>query len=121
MLENLKFYKGLEANLPTYNIEPGALYHCEDTGNTYIGITTTEMKLYSSAVGKYSSDGSISFDGGNAWFEGRIKVGGTGWDDAEACEVALRNEITTWQASDDGNGNITLFAAAKPIAEEMRF
>ena len=47
MSENLKFYKGLEANLPTSGIEVGALYHCTDTGNTYRGVTSTEMQLFS--------------------------------------------------------------------------
>ena len=37
--EQLKFYKGLESKLPTGNaIEIGALYHCTDTNNTYLGV-----------------------------------------------------------------------------------
>ena len=52
MSEQIKFYKGSEANLPTSGIEIGALYHCEDTGNTYRGISATELELFSSAVGK---------------------------------------------------------------------
>jgi hypothetical protein len=39
MSENLKFYKGLEKDLAQIiRIEPGAIYHCVDTGNTYLGI-----------------------------------------------------------------------------------
>ena len=56
--ENLKFYKGLESNLDNIaNIEPGALYHCTDTGNTYIGILVDaesdqrSFKLFSTASG----------------------------------------------------------------------
>lgn len=52
MSENLYFYKGLESNLPKSNIKTGALYHCTDTGNTYIGTSSTAMKLYSTKVGK---------------------------------------------------------------------
>ena len=51
MSENLKFYKGLEANLPTLGIEIGALYHCTDTGNTYRGVTSTEMELFGNTIG----------------------------------------------------------------------
>lgn len=47
MSEQLKFYKGLEEDLPISNIEIGALYHCEDTGNTYRGISENEMILFS--------------------------------------------------------------------------
>ena len=44
--ENLKFYKGLEKDLPAGSaIEIGALYHCTDTGNTYIGIENNNEKL----------------------------------------------------------------------------
>lgn len=44
--ENLKFYKGLEKDLPAGSaIEIGALYHCTDTGNTYIGIENNNAKL----------------------------------------------------------------------------
>ena len=39
MSEKLKFYKGLEENLVNITeIEVGAIYHCIDTGNTYIGV-----------------------------------------------------------------------------------
>lgn len=49
MSEQLKFYKGIEANLPTSGIEIGALYHCTDTGNTYIGTSNTTKRLFSTA------------------------------------------------------------------------
>jgi hypothetical protein len=51
MSEQLKFYKGLEKDLPTSRIEIGALYHCTDTGNTYRGISTTKMELFSNTIG----------------------------------------------------------------------
>ena len=50
MSEQLKFYKGLESALPT-TYEIGALYHCEDTGNTYLAVATNELTLYSTSVG----------------------------------------------------------------------
>ena len=43
MSEQLKFYKGVEKDLPKSGIEIGALYHCTDTKNTYIGISATEL------------------------------------------------------------------------------
>lgn len=60
MSEQIKFYKGLETNLPTGRatdenglitdpIEVGALYHCTDTGNTYRGIAINQMELFSTA------------------------------------------------------------------------
>lgn len=42
----LKFLKGLEKNLPT-TLELGAVYHCTDTGNTYMGINNGEKQLFS--------------------------------------------------------------------------
>ena len=51
MSEQVKFYKGSEADLPTSGIEVGAFYHCEDTKNTYRGISDTQLELYSSALG----------------------------------------------------------------------
>jgi hypothetical protein len=49
--DNIKFLKGIEADLPKgSNIIVGALYHCVDTGNTYIGILDNGVKtleLYS--------------------------------------------------------------------------
>lgn len=47
MAETLKFKKGNEASLSNVTPEPGTLYYCEDTGNTYIGKDGT-LDLYSS-------------------------------------------------------------------------
>lgn len=33
-------------------IEPGALYHCEDTHNTYLGTGTNSVEIYSTASGR---------------------------------------------------------------------
>lgn len=39
MSEQLKFFKGLESSLPAAeDIQIGALYHCIDTNNTYLGV-----------------------------------------------------------------------------------
>jgi hypothetical protein len=58
----LKFLKGLkEKDLPLDLIKDGSIYHCEDTGNTYLGkeiknedgtTASRELLRYSSAVGK---------------------------------------------------------------------
>jgi hypothetical protein len=56
MNEQLKFYKGFESDLPKNNIEPGVLYHCTDTGNTYRGTDTNTLELFSSATGKIIYD-----------------------------------------------------------------
>jgi hypothetical protein len=60
--EQLKFYKGIETDLPKSGIEIGALYHCIDTGNTYRGISETELELFSSAVGKATSNNGEIFN-----------------------------------------------------------
>ena len=57
MNENLKFYKGFEPYLPSgEDIVNGALYHCEDTGNTYRGTDNHTLELYSSAIGRRDFD-----------------------------------------------------------------
>lgn len=50
MSDNLKFYKGLEQDLPRSNIQIGAIYHCEDTGNTYRGVSANTMELFSTSA-----------------------------------------------------------------------
>ena len=71
MSEKLKFYKGLEENLVNITIEPGAIYHCIDTGNTYIGVIDSEgevledgtyplkLDLYSTVSDIYIGDDEI--------------------------------------------------------------
>ena len=49
MSERLQFFKGLESDLPTTYVT-GALYHCTDTGNTYLATSTSELKLYSTST-----------------------------------------------------------------------
>lgn len=46
MNEQVKFYRGNESSLDNVIPENGALYHCDDTGNTYIGING-KLELYS--------------------------------------------------------------------------
>lgn len=48
-MNQLKFFIGSESKLPT-QIQAGALYHCEDTGNTYLGKEHNELKLYSTTL-----------------------------------------------------------------------
>lgn len=55
MSDNLKFFKGNEADLPIANSSnAGSIYHCEDTGNTYLS-NGDQMILFASAVGKTTS------------------------------------------------------------------
>ena len=52
MSENLKFFKGNEADLPAAApSNAGSIYHCEDTGNTYLS-NGDQMILFSTSVGK---------------------------------------------------------------------
>ena len=56
MSDALKFYKGNESDLPELiaenKIEVGAIYHCEDTGNTYRGVSTNQLTIFSSTIGR---------------------------------------------------------------------
>ena len=56
MSDALKFYKGNESDLPALiaenKIEVGAIYHCEDTGNTYRGVSTNRLTIFSSTIGR---------------------------------------------------------------------
>ena len=48
----LKFLRGsLESNLPQA-LQDGHIYHCENTGNTYVGGTNNTKKIFSSSVGR---------------------------------------------------------------------
>ena len=49
MSQQLKFYRGNENNLVNVSPEDGALYHCEDTGNTYLGNDTDGLSIYSTS------------------------------------------------------------------------
>lgn len=49
MSEQLKFYRGNESNLSAVIPEAGALYHCEDTGNTYLGKENSSLDVFSTA------------------------------------------------------------------------
>lgn len=50
MSENLYFYKGVESNLSNVEVKAGALYHCTDTKNTYIGTAEGTLELYSTSA-----------------------------------------------------------------------
>ena len=100
MPENLKFYKGLEEDLQDVSpIEIGAIYHCTDTGNTYIGISATRMQLFSTAT---PIDATFRTAGAAA--------------DAKAVDDRFK-ALPQISAVDDGEGNITLGIGLIPAAE----
>ena len=66
MSENLYFYKGLEEALPKNNIKTGALYHCTDTKNTYIGKSGNKLELWSSGTSYQQLDGGVVIGDGDA-------------------------------------------------------
>lgn len=52
-MEQLKFFKGKEEDLlKKTDIEAGAIYHCIDTKNTYLGTNQNGLIPYSSAIGR---------------------------------------------------------------------
>ena len=55
MSEQIKFYKGMESDLPARGaIEIGALYHCVDTNNTYLGVLNPFIELEYSGLDETS-------------------------------------------------------------------
>lgn len=73
------------------------------------------MNKYAHIIGNGENDNArsnahtIDWDG-NAWYQGSIKVGGTGWDDATD-EVALKSDITNLKGA--ANGIASLDANSK--------
>ena len=49
MNAELRFYKGNKINLPSVG-EPGALYHCLDTHETYLCLADGSLVIYSTAL-----------------------------------------------------------------------
>ena len=49
MSNPLKFYQGQRANLPAIG-DPGAMYHCLDTKETYLALADGTLALYSTAL-----------------------------------------------------------------------
>ena len=65
MSERLQFLKGteeaLEAKAGSY--VPGAIYHCLDTGNTYLAISANEKQLFAITDSKVTKVSIIRWDG----------------------------------------------------------
>ncbi len=80
MSETLKFYKGLEEDLPT-TYEPGALYHCTDTGNTYLATSTTKIQLFSATMPPCSTSNNGQFL--------RVVNGKSQWETVQSAEGGL--------------------------------
>ena len=55
MSEQLKFFKGNENALDSITKIPGGIYHCQDTGNTYLAKDNGELELYSTTL-SFSTD-----------------------------------------------------------------
>ena len=66
MSEQIKFFKGEEKDLPKSGIKQGALYYCTDTGNTYIGTSTTSLKLWSTNAAMQQDNGGVIIGKGDA-------------------------------------------------------
>lgn len=62
-------------------------HNIEDSANKYAHIVGN-----GSSAATRSNAHTLDWDG-NAWFAGKIKIGGTGYDDASAVEVALKSDL----------------------------
>lgn len=63
----------------------------------YNAVTTPlRIESFNASLNSYThfAVGTVD-ESGNAWFQGTIKVGGTGQDDEAAQEVALKSDVTT--------------------------
>lgn len=63
MSEQLKFYKGNEADLNGLTLIPGALYHCLDTGNTYLATGTSTKQLFATTNSGVTKTTIVKWDG----------------------------------------------------------
>ena len=85
----------------------------EDTENKYLHIVGNGTSGYDEN-NKYFKTHSNAYTldrNGNAWFQGTIKIGGTGQDDEVAIEVATKPDVATLQSAIDtlngtGEGSI---------------
>lgn len=103
MADKLIFSKGLEKDLPKSNIVTGGLYYCTDTGNIYIGTSSTTMKLYSTGALAGTKPGLVK-SGGNATINnGIINVKGvtaTALDMSDGKTIAnLQTQLKKWLAN----------------------
>ena len=101
MSENLKFFKGSEMDLPVANPNnAGNIYHCEDTGNTYLS-NGSSMILFASAVGRKELTGGAIFGdyGTNGALGENSESHGTGTYTESANQAAFG----TYNANDAAN------------------
>jgi hypothetical protein len=69
MSEQLKFYKGNESSLPT-SFETGAIYHCLDTGNTYLATSASTLQVFSTNKKIYvQNDEPTDAPEGSLWID----------------------------------------------------
>ena len=122
MSEQLKFYKGLEGDLPVgSNIIIGALYHCTDTKNTYLG-TSSGLELWASGTSVcQGAEKGIVFYEGDA--EGKYSLaGGTTdeniIDDLVGSIVGSKFEIEAPEAR--GDVSISMGASTKAYSTGSR-
>ena len=112
MSEQLKFFKGNETDLPSV-FEPGAIYHCLDTGNTYLAIDSSTLTLYSNTFKIYKqNEAPANPKEGTLWLD----------LDEESSSENLLPEITD---NDNGKflrvGNGAWAASSIPNAEGADF
>lgn len=101
MSENLKFFKGSEMDLPVANpSNAGNIYHCEDTGNTYLS-NGNSMILFASAVGRKELTGGAIFGdyGTNGALGANSESHGTG----TYTESDNQTAFGTYNANDSSN------------------
>lgn len=69
MSEQLKFYKGNETSLPSV-FEVGAIYHCLDTGNTYLATSISTLQVFSTNKKIYiQNDEPTDAPEGSLWID----------------------------------------------------
>lgn len=101
MSENLKFFKGLEMDLPVANpSNAGNIYHCEDTGNTYLS-NGNSMILFASAVGKKELNGGAIF--GDYGTNGALGTNSESHGTGTYTESDNQTAFGTYNANDSSN------------------
>lgn len=65
-------------------------YNISDTNNRYVHIVGNGQMNYETEIEEYSNAHTLDWDG-NAWYQGKVKIGGTSYDDGK--ELAIFDEV----------------------------
>lgn len=90
---------GLGTQATGYDQMVSGSYNIADENNKYVNIVGNGVSGYDENDNYHITESNaytLDWDG-NAWFQGTIKLGGTGQDDETAVEIATKSDVSTLQ------------------------